>query len=47
MDFSVGGFLFMKKKTKLAIIIAILIILFVPIPTKLKEGGTVKYQAIL
>lgn len=37
----------MKKKTKIAIVLAILIILLVPIPTKLKDGGTVKYQAIL
>ena len=37
----------MKKKIIIAIAIAIAVILLFPIPLRLKDGGTVKYQAIL
>ena len=37
----------MKKKTILAICIFVMIILLIPIPMRMKDGGTVKYQALL
>ena len=37
----------MKKKTILAICILVMIILLIPIPMRMKDGGTVKYQALL
>ena len=37
----------MKKKVIVSIVIVLLIILLCPIPMRLKDGGTVKYQAIL
>ena len=37
----------MKKKVIVSIAIVLLIILLCPIPMRLKDGGTVKYQAIL
>ena len=37
----------MKKKIIIAIAIAVAVILLFPIPLRLKDGGTVKYQAIL
>ena len=37
----------MKKKILLAGIIIVLLILLVPIPFKMKDGGTVEYRALL
>ena len=37
----------MKKKIIIAIAIVIAVVLLFPIPLRLKDGGTVKYQAIL
>lgn len=37
----------MKKKIIIAIAIVVAIVLLLPIPMRLKDGGTVKYQAIL
>lgn len=37
----------MKKKIITAIIIVISLILFIPIPIYLKDGGTVEYNALL
>ncbi|RRD95230.1 hypothetical protein EII17_04100 [Clostridiales bacterium COT073_COT-073] len=37
----------MKKRIVLAICVILVIILLVPIPMRLKDGGTVKYQALL
>ncbi len=37
----------MKKKVIIAIIIAILLILVVPLPMYLNDGGTVEYKALL
>ena len=37
----------MKKKIIIAIAIIIAVVLLFPIPMRLKDGGTVKYQAIL
>lgn len=37
----------MKKKLKTVVIVMILVMLFVPVPSYLKDGGTVEYQAIL
>ena len=37
----------MKKKVIVTMLIVLLIILLCPIPMRLKDGGTVKYQAIL
>ena len=37
----------MKKKIILIIIIVIAIILFVPIPMRLKDGGSIRFQALL
>ena len=36
----------MKKKVIIVIIIIILLILLVPIPTHLRDGGTVEYKAL-
>ncbi len=37
----------MKKKVIIIICIVLVFILLIPIPMHLKDGGTVKYQAIL
>ncbi len=37
----------MKKKIKKITIIIVTLILLVPIPLGVKDGGTVKYQAVL
>lgn len=37
----------MKKKVMIGIGIVLAIILLCPIPLRLKDGGTVKYQAVL
>lgn len=37
----------MKKKVIATICILFAILLFVPIPMQIKNGGTIKYQAIL
>lgn len=37
----------MKKKAIIGICILLAIILLIPIPTRLKDGGTVEYNAIL
>ena len=37
----------MKKKLIAAVCILLAVILLVPIPMRLKDGGTVKYQAVL
>ena len=37
----------MKKKILTVICILLLIVLLVPIPMRMKDGGTVKYQALL
>ncbi len=37
----------MKKKLKKITIIIVTLILLVPIPRGVKDGGTVKYQAVL
>lgn len=37
----------MKKKIIIAIVIVIAVIILFPIPLRLKDGGTVKYQALL
>ena len=37
----------MKKKMIVAISILLAIVLLCPIPMRLKDGGTVKYQALL
>ncbi len=37
----------MKKKIIVAITILLAIVLLCPIPMRLKDGGTVKYQALL
>ena len=37
----------MKKKFMILISILLVIILLFPIPIRLKDGGTVKYQAVL
>ena len=37
----------MKKKIIAAICILLAIVLLVPIPMRMKDGGTVKYQAVL
>ena len=36
----------MKKKLIIVIIVVVLLILLVPIPFKLKDGGTVEYKAL-
>ena len=37
----------MKKKTLAVICILLVIVLLMPIPMRMKDGGTVKYQALL
>lgn len=37
----------MKKKIMIAISILLAVVLLCPIPMRLKDGGTVKYQALL
>lgn len=37
----------MKKKVIIGVSVLIVIILLFPIPLRLKDGGTIKYQAIL
>lgn len=37
----------MKKKTIIVMIFVVLLILLVPIPMHLKDGGTVEYKALL
>lgn len=37
----------MKKKVIIFVCIILVIVLLLPIPMRLKDGGTVKYQAIL
>lgn len=37
----------MKRKVKVAIAVIVLIILLIPIPTRYKDGGSVRYRAIL
>ena len=37
----------MKKKIIMAICIFVVIALLIPIPMRMKDGGTVKYQAVL
>ncbi|MDF2653767.1 MAG: hypothetical protein K0R19_241 [Bacillota bacterium] len=36
-----------KKRIRITIMIALALILLIPIPIRYKDGGTVKYQAIL
>lgn len=37
----------MKKKIMIAVSVLLAIVLLFPIPMRLKDGGTVKYQALL
>ncbi|MFT4145102.1 MAG: hypothetical protein QM644_11665 [Mobilitalea sp.] len=37
----------MKKKLLIGIVIILLLVLLIPIPLRYKDGGTVKYRAIL
>ena len=37
----------MKKKVILSVVIIILLVLLVPIPMKLKDGGSIRFQALL
>lgn len=37
----------MKKKILAAVCIIVVIALIIPIPMRMKDGGTVKYQAVL
>lgn len=37
----------MKKKAIIVLCVLLLAVLLVPIPLRLKDGGTVKYQALL
>lgn len=37
----------MKKKTKVIIVVLILLVLLIPIPTRYKDGGSVRYRAVL
>lgn len=37
----------MKRKVKVAIAVIVLIILLIPIPTRYKDGGSVRYRAIV
>ena len=37
----------MKKSIKIAIAVLLAAVLLCPIPLRLKDGGTVKYQAVL
>lgn len=36
-----------KKKIKIIVIVILLLIALIPIPQHLKDGGTVRYQALL
>jgi len=38
---------FLKKKGIIAICILLVIVVLFPIPLRLKDGGTIKYQAVL
>lgn len=37
----------MKKKILIAVIVIILLVLLVPIPMRLKDGGTIEYKALI
>ena len=37
----------MKKKAIIAVSILLVLVLLVPIPLRMKDGGTIKYQAVL
>ena len=37
----------MKKKTKIIIVVLIVLVLLIPIPTRYKDGGSVRYRAVL
>lgn len=37
----------MKKRKRIIICVLLAILLLIPIPLRLKDGGTVKYQALL
>lgn len=37
----------MNKKTAIAVCVLLIVILLCPIPLRLKDGGTVKYRALL
>lgn len=37
----------MKKKTVIIILIVLFILLIIPVPLKLKDGGTTTYNAVL
>lgn len=37
----------MKKRTKLFIALIVLLILLIPIPSRYKDGGSVRYRALL
>ena len=37
----------MKKKAIIVLCVLLLAVLLVPIPLRLKDGGTIKYQALL
>ena len=37
----------MKQKIIIAVCILVAIVLLIPIPMRMKDGGTVKYQAVL
>ena len=37
----------MKKITKVIIVIVVVLIFLIPIPTRYKDGGSVRYRAIL
>ena len=37
----------MKKKILIAVIVIILLVLLVPIPMRLRDGGTIEYKALI
>ena len=37
----------MKKKTKIIIVVLIVLVLLISIPTRYKDGGSVRYRAVL
>ena len=37
----------MKKKILIAVIVIILLVLLIPIPMRLKDGGTIEYRALI
>ena len=37
----------MKKKILIAVIVIILLVLLIPIPMRLKDGGTIEYKALI